>query len=74
MSEEGRKKLALAQVYLARLVMLDAPNNVIMSVKDWCVDLEKRYPISVQDQAGFKQGVGVSDAAVVEIETARSKN
>jgi hypothetical protein len=74
MSEDMKTKLAIAQVYLARLVMLDAPAPVISSVKDWCQQLEKDNPLFVGKQTGHEQGVSISDSATVELADVRRRN
>jgi hypothetical protein len=71
---DGKRKLALAQVYLARLVMLGAPNKVILGMKDWCIELEKAFPVTEGESPGFKQGIGITDSTVVEMVDIGGKN
>ena len=71
-AEAQRKRMATATAYLAQLVMIDAPPEVINPLKNWCNKLKSELP---EQQGGiFRQGMAVSDSATVEVVDVRRKN
>lgn len=63
--DEGKKKIITAQMILARLVILEAPDAVTKPMRQWCRDLEKGKGTA------FSESVSVDDAVEMEIVNVR---
>lgn len=72
MATEEHRKLATALAYLSRLVMIDAPPEVITPLKQWCKELEADLP--EQKGGGWRQGMTISDTAKVKMVDVGGKN
>lgn len=69
--DEMRRKQALAQIYLSRLFQIDAPQEVLQPLKNWCIELE----VKIEPRSPMhREGLGISDSATINIVDVGGKN
>lgn len=61
MLDDEKRKIVTAQMILARLVIMGAPNEVTQPMRQWCEQLEKGK------ETAFSENVAVSDFAQMEM-------
>lgn len=59
--DDKKKKLIVAQLMLARSVVVEAPNYVQTALRQWCVEIDK------ESSDVLSESVGVKDTATVTL-------